>query len=196
MSDYMIYCQKKTGIDDIVSRIEPFGFKKEDSMEWELRLSTFANNPTQDKRRYGGIDVCYAPWPPDDEYRLPARIEKPQSVFQITASSKRPQDCLFTGIVAGVLAESYHGDIFDEELSKILYQFPKIQRPVQVTVHKEVLKGLKGVRNSSLTSMLDRPMVIKLATEFGIFRAAQWIESHKKDYSKELFQEFNPEKME
>ena len=48
----------------------------------------------------------------------------------------------------------------------------------KVRVPKAVLDGLEAVRTSGLTNMLDRPVVARLASEFGFERAARWVETH------------------
>ena len=58
---------------------------------------------------------------------------------------------------------------------------------VKVKVPTAVLDGLEAVRRSGLTNMLDRPVVIKLARQFGSKKAAHWIDANRSLYAKGLF---------
>lgn len=60
----------------------------------------------------------------------------------------------------------------------------------KVRVPPEVLDGILAVRSSGLTNMFDRPVVIRVADEFGFPEAARWIEAHPKEYAKGIFQGF------
>lgn len=60
----------------------------------------------------------------------------------------------------------------------------------KVRVPQAVLDGLEAVRQSGLTNMLDRPVVARLAREFGFERAARWIETHRKQYAEGIFRGF------
>ena len=60
----------------------------------------------------------------------------------------------------------------------------------KVRVPQAVLDGLEAVRQSGLTNMLDRPVVARLAREFGFERAARWIETHRKHYAEGIFRGF------
>ena len=60
----------------------------------------------------------------------------------------------------------------------------------KVRVPKAVLDGLEAVRQSGLTNMLDRPVVARLANEFGFDRAARWVEAHRKEYAEAIFRGF------
>lgn len=60
----------------------------------------------------------------------------------------------------------------------------------EVRVPKAVLDGLEAVRQSGLTNMLDRPVVARLAMEFGFDEAALWIEEHRDLYAQGLFRGF------
>ena len=60
----------------------------------------------------------------------------------------------------------------------------------KVSVPKAVLDGLEAVRRSGLTNMLDRPVVARLAKEFGFDEAARWVEAHKKEFSEGIFRGF------
>ena len=62
----------------------------------------------------------------------------------------------------------------------------------KVNVPKAVLDGLEAVRTSGLTNMLDRPVVVELAREFGFGEAARWINDHRREYAEGLFQGFEP----
>jgi len=60
----------------------------------------------------------------------------------------------------------------------------------KVKVPKAVLDGLKAVRQSGLTNMLDRPVVAELAEEFGFEEAARWVRSNRKRFARGLFHGF------
>ena len=59
-----------------------------------------------------------------------------------------------------------------------------------VPVPANVLLGIDAVRKSGLTNMLMRPVVIKLAGEFGFPEAAKWIENNRKLYAEGIFSGF------
>jgi len=56
-----------------------------------------------------------------------------------------------------------------------------------VRVSKSVLDGITAVRDSGITNMLDREMVIRLCSELGFSIAARWVDRHKKEYSAGVF---------
>ncbi len=56
-----------------------------------------------------------------------------------------------------------------------------------VKVSRSVLDGIRAVRDSGITNMLDREMVIKICSELGFFLAARWIDGNKKEYSAGVF---------
>ena len=60
----------------------------------------------------------------------------------------------------------------------------------EVRVPEAVLDGLEAVRQSGLTNMLDRPVVARLAAEFGFDEAACWIETHRDQYAQGIFRGF------
>jgi len=60
----------------------------------------------------------------------------------------------------------------------------------KVRVPKAVLDGLEAVRTSGLTNMLDRPVVARLASEFGFEQAARWIKTHRRDFAEGIFHGF------
>ena len=60
----------------------------------------------------------------------------------------------------------------------------------KVTVPRAVLDGLEAVRQSGVVNMLDRPVVARLASEFGFERAARWVETHRKEYAEGIFSGF------
>lgn len=62
-----------------------------------------------------------------------------------------------------------------------------------ITVPREVLEGLKAVRTSGSTNMLDRPAVAKLAAAMGYEETTRWVESHRKEYAQGIFQGFEGE---
>ena len=47
----------------------------------------------------------------------------------------------------------------------------------RVIIEKSVYEGLEFIRRSGVTNMLDRPMVLNLAKEWGLNDTADWIES-------------------
>ena len=54
-------------------------------------------------------------------------------------------------------------------------------------VSEAVLEGIEAVRESGLTNMLDRPVVIRLARELGYEESAKWVEEHRKEYAEAIF---------
>ena len=60
----------------------------------------------------------------------------------------------------------------------------------KVRVPKAVLDGLEAVRTSGLTNMLDRPVVARLASEFGFEEAARWIDAHRREFAEGIFHGF------
>ena len=60
----------------------------------------------------------------------------------------------------------------------------------KVRVPKAVLDGLEAVRQSGIVNMLDRPVVARLAEEFGFDQAARWIEAHRDQYAQGIFRGF------
>ena len=61
----------------------------------------------------------------------------------------------------------------------------------KVTVPNEVLKGIIAVRDSGLTNMLDRPVVVQLAAEMGYDGAARWIKAYPREYALGIFHGFD-----
>lgn len=59
-----------------------------------------------------------------------------------------------------------------------------------IPISKEVMEGLEAVRQSGATNMLDRPRVIELLEEMGYDDAAEWLRTHKSEYSHGVFQGF------
>jgi len=62
----------------------------------------------------------------------------------------------------------------------------------KVKVSQRVLDGLEAVRQSGIVNMLDRPVVARLAEEFGFDEAARWIEAHRGLYAQGVFRGFEP----
>ena len=60
----------------------------------------------------------------------------------------------------------------------------------EVKVPRGVLTGLEAVRDSGLTNMFGRPVVVELAREMGFDRTAAWIESHRREYAEGIFHGF------
>jgi hypothetical protein len=63
-----------------------------------------------------------------------------------------------------------------------------------VRVSREVLDGLEAVRESGLTNMFDRPVVIEIAETMGFTETARWIQAHQELYSAGIFRGFEAEK--
>ncbi len=59
-----------------------------------------------------------------------------------------------------------------------------------IPISADVFAGLEAVRESGLTNMLDRPMVIELAELWGYDATAQWLREHKTSYARGIFQGF------
>lgn len=65
----------------------------------------------------------------------------------------------------------------------------------RVPITKAAFDGLEFIRRSGATNMLDRPMVLNLAQEWGFAETAEWIESvDSGTYGRLIFQ--GPEIME
>ena len=60
----------------------------------------------------------------------------------------------------------------------------------KVKVTRRVLEGIEAIRDSGLTNMLDRPVVILLARQAGFEEAAQWVETHTRQYAAGIFRGF------
>jgi hypothetical protein len=65
--------------------------------------------------------------------------------------------------------------------------------PGPVRVSHEVFAGLEAVRESGLTNMLDRPVVIEIAETMGFRETALWIRAHRDLYAIGIFQGFEVE---
>ena len=63
----------------------------------------------------------------------------------------------------------------------------------KVKVTRRVLEGIKAVRDSGLTNILARPVVVELAAQMGFEEAARWIEAHNREYAEGVFRGFEPE---
>ena len=63
----------------------------------------------------------------------------------------------------------------------------------RVLVSPEVFDGLKAVRLSGLTSMLDRPAVARIAEEMGFEESARWVREHRDLYAQAIFHGFEVE---
>jgi len=57
-----------------------------------------------------------------------------------------------------------------------------------VKVPTDALIGIKAVRDSGLTNMLDVNRVVELCAEWGYGKSAQWIRDHRADYARLLFE--------
>lgn len=63
-------------------------------------------------------------------------------------------------------------------------------KPARIPISALVWQDIDAVRLSGLTNMLDRPVVARLAGEFGWPDAARWIEEHPKEYAEGVFRGF------
>lgn len=63
----------------------------------------------------------------------------------------------------------------------------------KVRIPADVLEGLKAVRLSGKTNMLDAPRVIELALEMGHDAAAFWVYECRSKYAEGIFKGFEPE---
>jgi len=61
----------------------------------------------------------------------------------------------------------------------------------KVQVPDEVLKGIIAVRDSGLTNMLDRSVVVQLAAEMGYDATARWIKACPTEYAQGVLQGFD-----
>ncbi len=61
----------------------------------------------------------------------------------------------------------------------------------KIKVPNEVLKGIIAIRDSGLTNMLDRPVVVQLAAEMGYDEVARWIKACPREYAQGVFQGFD-----
>ena len=61
---------------------------------------------------------------------------------------------------------------------------------MSIQVSEDVLEGLKAVRDSGATNMLDRPCVIELLDQVGYDQATVWVSENKDLYSRGIFQGF------
>ena len=64
------------------------------------------------------------------------------------------------------------------------------EKPARIPISAMAWQGIDAVRLSGLTNMLDRPVVARLAREFGYPDAARWIEEHPKEYAEGVFRGF------
>lgn len=64
----------------------------------------------------------------------------------------------------------------------------------RVAVPEKAFDGIKAVRISGRTNMLDLPEVVKIALELGYPDVASWIENNKSRYLTGVFQGFWPVK--
>jgi hypothetical protein len=65
--------------------------------------------------------------------------------------------------------------------------------PAPIRVSREVFAGLEAVRQSGLTNMFDRPVVIQLAETMGFAETARWVQAHRDLYAAGIFQGFEVE---
>jgi len=68
---------------------------------------------------------------------------------------------------------------------------PVASGPVRAS--REILAGLNAVRESGLTNMFDRPVVIQLAETMGFTETTRWIRAHRDLYATGIFQGFEVE---
>ena len=60
----------------------------------------------------------------------------------------------------------------------------------KISVPRAVLDGLEVVRGSGRTNMLARPVVARLASDFGYEATTRWIETHPREYAEGIFRGF------
>jgi len=60
----------------------------------------------------------------------------------------------------------------------------------KVPIPADVLEGLKAVRLSGKTNMLDVPMVVELAYEMEHYATALWVHENRKQYAEGIFRGF------
>jgi len=83
-------------------------------------------------------------------------------------------------------ADSLLASLIDHGLAEIIED----DAPVRISVPAAVWQGIDAVRLSGLTNMLDRPAVVRIAGELGFPDAAQWVETHSKEYAEGVFRGF------
>ena len=82
-------------------------------------------------------------------------------------------------------AASFLAALVDQGLAVILDE-----KSAGIGVPAVVWQGIDAVRLSGLTNMLDRPAVVRIAGELGFPEAAQWVETHSKEYAEGVFRGF------
>lgn len=60
----------------------------------------------------------------------------------------------------------------------------------KVRISDKVYEGLEAVRQSGQTNMLDRPNVARIASEFGFYETADWVENNRRKYAEGIFKGF------
>lgn len=68
-------------------------------------------------------------------------------------------------------------------------------RPGRIPVPRAVYVGIKAVRDSGLTNMLDWPRVAELALELGHPETAAWIRANEAAYARGVFNGIRPDDM-
>ncbi len=63
----------------------------------------------------------------------------------------------------------------------------------RIRITDAVWQGLEAVRQSGQTNMLDRPSVARIASKFGFYETADWIENNRSKYSQGIFKGFEIE---
>ena len=64
---------------------------------------------------------------------------------------------------------------------------------MRVKVSKEVLEGIKSIRDSGLTNMFDYNQVMRLAMDNGFYKTVNWMTNNKKLYAEGIFKGFETE---
>jgi post-segregation antitoxin (ccd killing protein) len=65
-------------------------------------------------------------------------------------------------------------------------------KQAKVPIPANVLEGVEAVRQSGKTNMLDVSRVIELAFEMEHYATVLWLHENRRQYSKGLFQGFEP----
>jgi len=59
-----------------------------------------------------------------------------------------------------------------------------------IKVSEAVYNGLVAVRDSGETNMIDYQTVMELALDYGYTETVDWMEGHKSEYAKGIFEGF------
>lgn len=122
MIDYFVLCDKTPSIDEVLTRLRPLGYEIIPSTcdYWPLMLRN--HRPTDERSRGREIDICYRPDPlPPDEEESPIPLTEPCALFQVsTYLGAKEYDHTLQGIVAGLIAGWWIGEIYDPQEGKYM----------------------------------------------------------------------------